>query len=134
LSNDTHQHRRGHDVEHGADHQSAQDADGHVLSRVARFRSRGGDRLKAEIGKEDHRRAVDNAANPVFGRGVAGDHRPHGAADLVQQVSWQARGWRGNLRGDQRMPKRRVHILRTDADEGDDNGELDEDDNVVDRR
>ena len=65
------------------------------LGRIARLRAGGGDGLEAEVGEEDHRRAVDHPADAVAGVAVAGHHVPQGSADLVPHV----RGRSGRRRG-----------------------------------
>ena len=49
------------DVEHRADRQRSEDAARHVALRIARFLRRRRDRVEADVGEEDHRRAADDA-------------------------------------------------------------------------
>jgi hypothetical protein len=59
-------HQAGEDggnqnVEDGADHQRTKNADGHILLRILGLLGRGGDGVKADVGKEDRGRAERNA-------------------------------------------------------------------------
>jgi hypothetical protein len=55
------QHGGNQDVEDGADHQRAENADRHILLRILRLLGRGRDGVKADVGEEDRRRARGNA-------------------------------------------------------------------------
>ena len=62
------QRQRHHDVEHRADGERAEDADGHVALRVSRLLRRGGDRVESDVGEEDHPRAAHDAVPPILAR------------------------------------------------------------------
>ena len=70
YGHDADEHRRGEDVEDGADDQRAENADRHVAARVLRFRAGRRDGLEADVGEEDRRGRRDDAADtpycPVF--------------------------------------------------------------------
>ena len=51
------------DVEERANHQRAQDSDGHVALRIFRFLRRGGDGIEADVGEEDGRGSGGDASN-----------------------------------------------------------------------
>ena len=56
------QHEPDDDIDQGADGQAAQDPDGQVALRVDRLLGRGRNRVEADVGKEDDRGALMNAA------------------------------------------------------------------------
>jgi hypothetical protein len=59
----------GH-IEHRADNQRGDDADGQVALRVAALLGRGGDRVEADVGEEDDRPAGEHAAPAVGHEGM----------------------------------------------------------------
>ena len=66
-------YQRNQDVQDGANYQRAKDPDRHIALRVARFLGGGRDGVKADIGKENRRRAGRDASNtkhpgPLRGR------------------------------------------------------------------
>ena len=50
------------DIEHGADDQRRDDAEGQIALRIARFLGRGGDRIESDVGEEDDGAAGDDSA------------------------------------------------------------------------
>ena len=62
------EHERHGDVEHGADRERAEDADRHVPLRILGLLRRGGHRVEADVGEEDHARAADDAVPAVLAR------------------------------------------------------------------
>ena len=113
VVDDQRQHDRHQYVENGADDQRTDDADRHVLLRVARLLTGGRDRLESDIGEEHDRRGTEDAA----------------PAELAL--------FAGRFRNE-RLPVRRQrvpvlhHHPAADDDEGDDDAGLDGNDDVVD--
>ena len=68
---------RDHDVEHGADQEGADDADGHVALRILGFLGGGADGVEADVGEEDDTRAGHNSrpAEVAGLAGIGGDER-----------------------------------------------------------
>ena len=64
-------------VDHGADRERAEDAEGHVALRVLRLLGRGRDGVEADVGEEHDRGALVDAA-PAVGR----EGRPVGRVDV----------------------------------------------------
>ena len=59
------------DVEDGADDERGDDADGHVALRVLGLLGVGGDRVEADVGEEDDRRAGQHAQRLAARAGLA---------------------------------------------------------------
>ena len=110
-------HQRHHDgdedVEHGADQQRADDADGHVAFGVFRFLARGRDRFEADVGEEHDRRGAQDAA-PAELAFFAGRFGNEGVPVGFQRVEMLD------------------DVPADDHDERDDHRHLDRDDDVVD--
>ena len=64
------------DVEHRADEERGNDADGHILLRIAGFLGVGGHRIKADVGEEDDRSPRQHANRLASFRVLAGDLNP----------------------------------------------------------
>ena len=98
---------QGHeDVEHRADRQGTQDADGHVLLRVLRLLGRGGDRVEADVGEEDDPGPAQDAAPAVMAEmAVVGRDEGH--------------------------PILGMDVLDAEGDEEQDHADLGDDDDVV---
>ncbi len=59
------EHRADHDVDDRTDREAAQNADRQVPLRILRLLGRGRDRVEADVGEEDDRRALVDAAESV---------------------------------------------------------------------
>ena len=105
-------HHAGHhechqDIEDGADDQRAQDPDRHVLLRSSCLLRGGRDGVEADIGKEHHRRAAQDAA----------------PAELAE---------RAGVRRDEGDPVRSGHVDHADNDDDADDEQLERHHDVVD--
>ena len=60
------QHARHQDVENGADHQRSQDADRHVALGILRLLRGRRNRVKSNVGEEDHARARDHSRPAIL--------------------------------------------------------------------
>ena len=61
------QHTRHRDIQHGADQQRANDADGQVALGVFRLFRVGGDGVKTQVSEKDHGRASQHATGQTVG-------------------------------------------------------------------
>ncbi|GCC49236.1 hypothetical protein chiPu_0033601, partial [Chiloscyllium punctatum] len=81
IRHDAGQHESNRNIERSADHERAEDADRHVALRPLRLLRRGRDRIEADIGEENHRRAADHARPAEYARtGIRRDQRAVGIA------------------------------------------------------
>ncbi len=115
VVDDQRHHDRDEDVDRGADEQRTEQADRHVLRRVLGFLACGRDCLETDIGKEHDRCRAKDAA--------------------PAELTLVAARWRNEGRpvGLERT-EMRDHKGTANHDEGDDDGQLDRDDDVVDLR
>ena len=106
VGDDAGEDQRDGDVEHRADGERAEDADGQIALRVARLLGGGGDGVEADVGEEDHGRALQDA----------------GAAEAAEDAL---------VRGDEGRPVLGLHVGGGGGDEGQHHRDLDEDDDGV---
>ena len=62
------EHHRDADVEHGADDQRGDDADGHIALRILALFAGGRDRIEADVGEENDGAAGEHAATSRWAR------------------------------------------------------------------
>ena len=70
VGRDARQHPRHQHVEHGADEQRAQNADGNVALRIPRFLRGHAHRIEADIGEEDHAGGAEHAGPAELAEGA----------------------------------------------------------------
>src|SRR3546814_12785302 len=98
------------DVQQGAEHQRAEDADGHVALRILRLARRGGDRIEADVGEDYHRRGADHAVPAVFRVALVRreDWLPVGRIDEIQAEGAELKNHHTLVYYDDRREERRT--------------------------